>query len=207
MVTDTVTAVTEDEMASEVVKAQMAQWHDGTSRFLDAANTEVNWSADDEVPAAMMFDFEQEDDEFKRMFNMPIGLSTIEEDDREGTDDEGSEGDDDSDDGNDLNAATYVGMEIGLRRSAEGDLQRGRVKRQAVGEDGQPVGTAHINPMVDTRQYEVEFDDGTTETLSANLLAENILEQVDEYGHKHRMLEEIGGYRKSDDALTEDQAH
>ena len=56
--------------------------------------------------------------------------------------------------------------------------------------------------MADTRKYEVEFDDGTSEILAANLLAENILEQVDEYGHKSRLMEEIGGHRKLSDAMS-----
>ena len=82
----------------------------------------------------------------------------------------------------------------------------GRIKRQAVGEEGLPVGTAHTNPMVDTRQYEVEYEDGTTEILAANLLAENILAQVDEHGHKQQMLEEISGHRKSVEAIEEEEA-
>ena len=48
-------------------------------------------------------------------------------------------------------------MEVGLRRGAEGDLQCRTVKCQAIGEDGgRPVGTAHSNPLLDSRQYEVE---------------------------------------------------
>ena len=50
---------------------------------------------------------------------------------------------------------------------------------------------ANSNQLMDTRQYEVEYEDGGTEILSANLLAENLLAQVDEHGHKHLLIEEI----------------
>ena len=34
-----------------------------------------------------------------------------------------------------------------------------------------------------------------------NILAENILVQVDEYGHKHRIMEKIVDYRKGKDTI------
>lgn len=102
-----------------------------------------------------------------------------------------------------LQAPTYVGMEVKLCHGNDGEILRARVKRQAIGEEGLPIGTAHTNPIVDTRQYKVEYEDGTTEILAANLLAENILAQVNEHGHKHQMLEEIGGHRKSEEAIEE----
>jgi len=49
--------------------------------------------------------------------------------------------------------------------------------------------------------YEVEYADGTMETLSANILAENILAQVDENGYRHLMIDEIVDHRKTDEAI------
>lgn len=107
----------------------------------------------------------------------------------------------------DLQASTYVGMEVGLRCGRDGKMLRAQVKRQAIGEECLPIGTAHKIPMMDTQQYEVEYDDGTTKILAANLLAENILlAQVDENGRKHQMLEEINGHCKSDEAIKESEA-
>ena len=54
---------------------------------------------------------------------------------------------------------------------------------------------------MDTRQYEVEYEDGGTEILSANLLAENLLAQVDEHGHKHLLMEEITDHRSGEEAV------
>jgi hypothetical protein len=37
-----------------------------------------------------------------------------------------------------------------------------------------------MNQLLDTRQYEDEYKDGSNEVLAANLLAGNIIAQVDE---------------------------
>ena len=36
--------------------------------------------------------------------------------------------------------------------------------------------------MLDTSEYEVQFDDGSTETYAANIIMENIYTQVDDEG-------------------------
>ena len=41
--------------------------------------------------------------------------------------------------------------------------------------------------------YEVEFPDGSTETLSTNLIAENLYAQVDVEGNSHAILKHIVG--------------
>jgi hypothetical protein len=56
----------------------------------------------------------------------------------------------------------YVNME--LRMGAGTDDERlGRVIKHAKGIGGKPVGCAHTNPFFDTREYEVEFTNGTIE--------------------------------------------
>ena len=54
------------------------------------------------------------------------------------------------------------------------------VLRRKLNDDGKPIGTEHVNTFIDTRAYEVEFIDGTTGTLTANIIAKNILSQVGE---------------------------
>ena len=39
--------------------------------------------------------------------------------------------------------------------------------------------------MLDSWRYEVEYLDGTTEVLTANIIAENLIAQVDDQGHRH----------------------
>ena len=89
----------------------------------------------------------------------------------------------------------YINMELGIPRGREGDMELGTVKRRAVDRDGKPVGKAHTNPLLDHRQYEVEFHDGRIETMTANIIAENLLAQVDEEGRRHLMIDEIEDHR------------
>ena len=56
---------------------------------------------------------------------------------------------------------------------------------------GQPIRIASDNPILDTRMYEVEYQDGHTAALAANLIAENIFAQVDEEGNRSVLFDEI----------------
>ena len=96
---------------------------------------------------------------------------------------------------------SYVNIEIGLPRGDDGALHHATVKRRKLDDKGAPVGNKHNNPILDSRQYEVEFLDGTIETLTANVIAENLLSQVDEEGHRQLLLEEIVDFRKDDTAI------
>ena len=59
-------------------------------------------------------------------------------------------------------------MKLGIPRGPDEELQHAQVKRRAVDEHGNPKGVAHDNPLLDTRQYEVEFRDGEIEVMTAN---------------------------------------
>jgi hypothetical protein len=60
---------------------------------------------------------------------------------------------------------------------------------------GKSLGRAHANPLFDTREYDVEFMDGTVEKYQANLIAENIYAQVDEEGCQYLLLQEITDHK------------
>ena len=75
-------------------------------------------------------------------------------------------------------------MEVGIRREAEDELERAIVKRRAVDPDGTPSGIPNKNPLLETRKFEVQYRDGTIERMPANIIAENIMSQVDEQGHR-----------------------
>ena len=81
-----------------------------------------------------------------------------------------------------------------------GEQHKGTVKSRAKDCNGNPIGTRNENPVLDTRQYEVEFLDGSTETYDANVIAENIYSQVDDEGNQMLMLKEIIGHRKGHDS-------
>jgi hypothetical protein len=85
----------------------------------------------------------------------------------------------------------YVNMELGLPRGPDDKLRRAHVKRRAIDVEGRPIGRPSTNPLLDSRQYEVEYLDGETEILTANIIVENLLAQVDDEGHRQMMIKEI----------------
>ena len=95
----------------------------------------------------------------------------------------------------------YVNMEVGMRRGADGEIERATVKKRAIDPDGTPIGIPNKNPLLDTRKFEVEYRDGPIEIMPANIIAENIMSQVDEQGHKQMMIDEIVDHKKSNDAI------
>ena len=72
----------------------------------------------------------------------------------------------------------YVDMELWLPRGEDDSLMHVIVKQRKIDDDGNPIVTESTNPLVDTRAYEIEFIDGTTETLTYNIIVENLLAQV-----------------------------
>ena len=82
----------------------------------------------------------------------------------------------------------YLTMEVGIRHGPDDEIQQARVKHCAVDSEGNPVGTENKNPLLNTRAYELEYMDRTSEILTANIIAEHILSQVDEEGHRQLML-------------------
>jgi hypothetical protein len=57
--------------------------------------------------------------------------------------------------------------------------------------DGNPVGRANDNPILDIRSYIVDFDDGDQTELTANMIAESLYLQCDPVGNQYLLLEEI----------------
>jgi hypothetical protein len=72
----------------------------------------------------------------------------------------------------------YLNVEL-IMNMGTNDDRRGRVTKQSRGLDGEPIGRAHANPLFDTREYEVEFTDGTYEKYQANIIAKDMFAQVD----------------------------
>ncbi|GFH56846.1 hypothetical protein CTEN210_13322 [Chaetoceros tenuissimus] len=93
----------------------------------------------------------------------------------------------------------YIGAEISLPNAADNKLMakvRRKVKSNDLNED------ANYNPILDNSIYEVQFSDGSTEEISANVIAENMLSQVDAEGHHFQILKEISDHKKNWNALS-----
>jgi len=73
--------------------------------------------------------------------------------------------------------------------------------KRARGIDGEPIGCAHTNPYFDTREYEVQFTDGTVEKYTANVIADNMYAQIDDEGNTFQLLHEIMDHKKDGTAI------
>ena len=87
-----------------------------------------------------------------------------------------------------------------------GTLTKAKVTGRKRDVDGNPIGKRHSNPMLDTREYEVEFPDGATDVFTANIIAENLYAQVDDEGNSYSILSEIVDHKKDGSAVSKDDA-
>ena len=62
---------------------------------------------------------------------------------------------------------------------SEDRIQIGKVTKRKRDAHGETIGVAHDKTMLDTREYVVEFPDGTEMELLANKIAEDMITQCD----------------------------
>ena len=74
----------------------------------------------------------------------------------------------------------------------------GKVKKCALGPDWRMMGSWSNNPIMNSMIYEVEFPDRQVKEYSANIIAENILSQVDSNGYSMQLMQAIVDYKRDD---------
>ena len=67
--------------------------------------------------------------------------------------------------------------------------------------DGKLIGSFDPNPILNTAMYNVETPDGNIQEYTANGIATNLWNEVDEDGYDYNLLYEIIGHRRNDDAV------
>ena len=93
----------------------------------------------------------------------------------------------------------YVGAEVVL---PIGDtMMNAKVRGWKRQSDGTLLGMPHSNPILDTRTYDVEFADGQTTELAANVIDENMFAQCDSEGNQYLLLAGIVDHRKDSSAV------
>ena len=97
----------------------------------------------------------------------------------------------------------YLNAEL-IFDTGTGSERKGRVVKRAKGTSGEPIGRAHANPLFDTREYVVEFTDGSTENYFANVIAECMYAQVDAEGNQFQLLDEITDHKSDNSAIRID---
>ena len=188
----TVQNLTNAEKSTTEWKEKIKSFEERLRNKWDATSADVNNGIPQTEGVENVLSLEDEPDEFKQEFKRVISSKDIPEAD-DLNDNEYGEYD------------PYLNMTLSVKHGLEGRVQDAVVKRRATGDDGKPIGIANSNPMLDTRQYEVEYSDGHEEILTANTIAINLLSQVDEEGHRQLLLDEIEDHRILDDAVPIDQ--
>jgi hypothetical protein len=169
--------------------------------IIDTFNTQLGESLDD---ANFMVDGEGE---FESMYlddvddNLNSGVTRADDQTTPSTADYGDMNTDERPDDEDEDAVDkYLNVEL-IMNMGTNDERRGRVIKRSRGLDGESVGRAHANPLFDTREYEVEFTDGTYEKYQANIIAENMFAQVDTEGNQFLLLQEISDHKTDNSAI------
>jgi hypothetical protein len=87
----------------------------------------------------------------------------------------------------------YLSAELMLPKG--GVMVKGRVTARKRDQDRNPVGHANDNPILDTRSYIIDFDDGNQTEKTVNMIAGSLYLQCDPNGNQYVLLEEIVDHR------------
>ena len=82
-----------------------------------------------------------------------------------------------------------------------------KVIKRAKDNEGNPIGKRHTNPLLDTREYECELEDGTVMRYNANVIAENTFAQCDDEGRCLALLDEIIDHKRDARVLRVDNGY
>ena len=87
------------------------------------------------------------------------------------------------------------------------EMAMGKVTRRSLDADGRTTGTYHDNPFLNTITYDIEFPDGQVKEYGANIIAENMLTQVDSDRYSLSLMDSIIDHQRdpSQAILMEDK--
>ena len=98
----------------------------------------------------------------------------------------------------------YANVDIILPRGNE--MSRGRVTGRKRDIDGNTTRRAPDNPILYTREYNVQFEDGEVTEFTANVIAKYMYAQCEPDGNQYVLLYDIIDFRKTNSAPSiEDQ--
>ena len=138
----TVQRLTNLEIKQDIWRNCIDQFKSKTKRILEAQSSCIQ--PDPQIiQSGKLLSLELEDDDFTNEYNRVINSPHVKhiEDLRIGDD-------------------HYIGMELGIHRGDEPDVEHAVVKKRRVDDEGKPIGISNKNPLLDTAQYKVEFSNG-----------------------------------------------
>ena len=182
--------VTRNDYLQEDLKKEIEEFNERLEQCLSDENFMIE--GDGRFDSMYLDDID--DDDINAGIAVNQGLTPMEEDYADMLTEERPEADDEEAVDKYLNAELCFDLGTNNER-------RGRVVKRLRGLDGEPIGRSHPNPLFDTREYEIEFTDGSKEKYQANVIAENMFAQVDDEGHQYLLLQEITDHRKDNSAV------
>ena len=90
----------------------------------------------------------------------------------------------------------FINAEVAMP-DKDGRTSMGKVVKRVRDNEGKGIGTVTDNPLTNSSLYEVEFPDGHSEELQYNIIAENMMSQVDSEGHHYQILQEISDHKSN----------
>ena len=96
-----------------------------------------------------------------------------------------------------------LNMELMLPRG--GTLARGQVTERKRDHEGNVIGRYNANPILDTLEYEVKFEDGDVTKLTANAISESMYAMCNENGDHILLFDAIVDNRKNENAMTREE--
>ena len=88
----------------------------------------------------------------------------------------------------------FINAEVSLQ--LDDRMAVGKVTKRAVDPEGQTVGVYDDDPRLNSVVYEVEFKDGQVKEYAANVIAENMMSQVDIDGYSVTRVKAVVDHRK-----------
>jgi hypothetical protein len=88
-----------------------------------------------------------------------------------------------------------------------GEYQPVTVIGRTVSPSGRPEGQYHEDPAMNSMTYDVQLPDGDVKEYAANIIAENLLNQIDDEGFSTTMVESVVDHRKTDAAVNKDDMY
>ena len=86
----------------------------------------------------------------------------------------------------------YIGAEVLLPRGDK--VTRGHVVAQSHDANGNIMGKAHVNPILDNRMYKVKLIGGRVTELIAKIISESIYAQCDADRNEYLLLDSVVNY-------------
>jgi hypothetical protein len=93
-----------------------------------------------------------------------------------------------------------INSEVHLPQGEE--MKAARVTGRSTDEKGEINGKYNANPILNTLTYDVEFPNGEIKEDGANIIAENMLSQIDHNGHFSTKLDSILAYKRTDKDIS-----